>query len=205
MQKELINQTMAMFDSAEKWDAFIDLSNMRGDVVNEWFRKIKTPLTAYFQKNLPDRWGFESWWDSSCDMRWYLKEFGKNSLALTTVWKYQFCLHLEDASTFDSDLITNRLKDPEYAEILLAFDRIDEPPTDPKFKVREIRNYHFDASCPYNGHFNDEDVSQLAWYAANRTSEFVSQIISKVERLTNDRKITDLLYKLNGEAKRLTQ
>jgi len=208
MQKELMNQTMAMFDSAKKWNAFVELSNMRQSIEREWFLKIKTPLMTHFKKNLSDRWGCESCGNSGYDMRWYLKGFGKNSLALATWWTYTFCLHLEDVSTFNSELVTNRLKDPEYEEILLAFDRIDQPPPDQKFKVLEIRNYHFsDAGddCPYNGCFDGVSIADLAWYAGNQTDEFVRQIISKVERFTNDQKVTDLLYKLNQEAKKPPQ
>lgn len=208
MQKELMNQTMAMFDSAKKWSAFVELSNMRNDIEKEWFLKIKTPLMTYFQKNLSERWGCESWWYSPYDMRWYLKGFGKNSLALATCWTYTFCLHLEDVSTFNSELVTNLLKDPEYKEILLAFDRIDEPPQDQKFKALELRNYHFSDvgdDSPYNGCFDGVSIADLAWYAGNQTDEFVRQIISKVERFTTDKKVTDLLYELNDKAQKKNQ
>jgi hypothetical protein len=208
MQRELMNQAMAMFDSAEKWNAFLDLSRLVGfkppdnaeGIIGEYFKKVKKPLMAYFSNHIADGWACSPWQNDTMDVCWYLKQFGIGSLALKTGWFFEFHLRVEDTASFDSSRIDQDLKSETYSLIRCAFDA-DREFVDSQTKLVQTRYYDFDG-CLYNGRFGWQHVPELAWYAGNRTDEFVDQIIAKVERFTNDKNLTALLCQLNDNAKK---
>lgn len=78
MQKELINQAMLMFDTAEKWNSLLELSSSKDEIRNQWYQKMKTVVTKRFcEDDVVNGWSFSSW--NSWDFRWYLTEFGRES------------------------------------------------------------------------------------------------------------------------------
>ncbi len=199
MQQELLIQSMNLFDTPDKWDSFLELSNHRDNIRDKFFSKIKAPLMKYFNDNPVEGWVCESWGSPNYDMRWYLTDFGKNSLAIGIGWSFDFVLTLEDFEKFDSDRMNILMKQPEYAKILAAFGRIDYQFTEARRKVIESGNYSF--GCAYDNNFEGFKY-QLAWYAGNRTNDFVQQIINKVEKFRRNEEVTRQLYQLNHNAKR---
>jgi hypothetical protein len=197
MQKELLNQALGLFDSQEKWNAFVELANQKEFIKRHYFQKLKQPLLRYFNENPVDGWICESWGDPLYDLRWYLKDFGKRSLSLAIGWKYEFHLNIEDITSFDTNEI-NRLLKTEYSPLLAAFDRIDRQ-FEPNTKAMEYRNYSF--GSPYDFNFDNSQIDQLAWFAGNATESFAQQIIKKVERFRQDKNLTRMLYNLNERAK----
>ena len=195
MQKELFNQAAKLFDSLEKWDAYLELVSQEQAIRIHYLKKIKKPLLEYFINNPAEGWVCQPWSDDNYDMRWYLKDFGKDSLAIATGWLFKFCLHVEDINKFDSLRIDNLLQS-EYSFFLSKFEQIENLYT-PNFKVIESRNYVF--NTPYD---HDFDENHLAWFAGNRTQELVNQIIAKVERFTKDEEMTRMLREVNEKAKK---
>jgi len=190
MNKELFRETHNLFDTPEKWNAFVELSNFRGEIEFKWLANATQKVRKHFLDHPPEYWTFESW-DNDVDTRWHLSEFGRSSLAVGFGWNYQFLLHLIDFEKFDSELITENLRTEKFSPILRCFDRIDRQ-FETNAKALEYQNFHF-------GSTNDGriPVSELAWYAAHETDQFVAQAIEKVERFTNDSMITGLMRELN--------
>ena len=66
MHEKLLQQAMEMFDSQEKWDAFLELLNVKGDIVNRWLNALKNEikrlyglsLTTTKKWEIDDRWPF---------------------------------------------------------------------------------------------------------------------------------------------------
>ena len=58
---EEVNNVLALFDSAEKWNAFIELSNMRSAMVEELKSRLQDELHKVAKENLKD-----SGWEYDC-------------------------------------------------------------------------------------------------------------------------------------------
>lgn len=197
MQKEILSQAIGMFDTSEKWNAFVELANHKETIKNIYFQKLKQPLLNYFNSNPVDGWVCEPWGDPLYDIRWYLKDFGKSSLALAIGWTFEFHLHIEDITSFDTKKINELLKG-EYSVLLAAFDRVDRQ-FEQNTKAMEYRNYSF--GSPFDSYFDNSQLDRLAWFAGNETESFVNQIIQKVDRFRKDTNLTNLLYEINKKAK----
>ncbi len=201
MQKELLNQAIGIFDTSEKWNAFVELANQKETMKWHYFQKLKHPLLNYFNSNPIKGWVCEPWGNQLYDIRWYLKDFGKSSLALAIGWTFEFHLHLEDTTTFDTNKINDLLK-TDHSILLSSFDRVDRQ-FEHNTKAMESRNYSF--GSPYDFNFDNSQIDKLAWFAGNETENFAKQIIKKVERFRKDENLTKLLYDLNAQAKVQTQ
>ncbi|KAA9332687.1 hypothetical protein [Adhaeribacter soli] len=199
MQKELLNQAMAVFDSPEKWQAFLDMVNQKDALKWQYFKKIKQPLLKYFHENPVEGWVCEPWSNKDYDFRWYLKDFGPKSLCLAIGWSFEFHLHLEDIVGFDSLKIDDLLK-TEYSMLLASFDRVDRQ-YESHTKAMEWRNYSF--GSPYDTYFDNNHIDHLSWYAGNETQNFVNQIVAKVEKFRKSQEITQMLYELNEKSRKL--
>lgn len=201
MQRELLNKAIDLFNSPEKWNAFLELAAQKELIKYQYFQRAKQPLLKYFNENRVDGWVCEPWGDPNFDLRWYLKDFGKGSLALVVGWRFQFVLFLENSSNFDSNKINDLLK-TEYSQILSTFDRVDKQ-FDFQQKIVEVRNYIFDS--PYDSNFDENHLDQFAWYVGNQTEKFVEQIIRKVEKFRQSAELTKMLYELNDRTRINTQ
>ena len=201
MQKELLNQALGIFDTSEKWNAFVELANQKETMKWGYFQKVKQPLLNYFNANPVEGWVCEPWGNQLYDIRWYLKDFGKSSLALAVGWTFEFHLHLDDTTTFDTNKINDLLK-TDYSILLSSFDRVDRQ-FEHNTKAMESRNYSF--GSPYDFNFDNSQIDKLAWFAGNETENFTTQIIKKVDRFRKDENLTKLLYDLNAQAKVQTQ
>ncbi len=201
MQRELLNQALALFDTPEKWNAFVEMTNQKDTMRWNYFQKLKQPLLNYFNNNPVNGWVCEPWGNPDYDLRWYLKEFGKNSLALAVGWTFKFVLHLQDTDSFDTERI-NELLRTDYSILLSSFDRVDKQ-FEHNLKVVEERNYSF--GSPFDGNFDDSQLDKLAWFAGNKTEEFAKQIIRKVEVFRKSEKLTNMLHELNAKTKRKTE
>jgi hypothetical protein len=197
MQKELLNQAIGIFDTSEKWNAFIELANQKETIKWHYFQKLKHPLLNYFNANPIEGWVCEPWGNQLYDLRWYLKDFGKSSLAFAIAWTFEFHLHLDDTITFDTNKINDLLK-TDYSILLSSFDRVDRQ-FEQNTKAMESRNYSF--GSPYDFNFDNSQIDKLAWFAGNETEKFAQQIIKKVERFRKDKDLTKMLYDLNQKAK----
>ena len=199
MQKELINQALALFDTPEKWNAFVEIANQKDNMRDHWLQKAKQPLLEYFMAKPTDGWVCEPWGDNKYDLRWYLAAFGRDSLALATGWRFQFTLHVKDLAAYDEKVINNLLR-TTHSPLLAAFGRVDQQFETEK-KATENRNYYF--GSPYDSNFGDSNLDKLAWFVGNRTEEFARQIIAKVEAFTTNPELTRMLYEVNEKSRKV--
>jgi hypothetical protein len=199
MQKELIQAAAGLFPTFEHWQSFLELSQGIDSIKNYWFVEATTTIRRHFMETLSPDWCCDSWGSPDRDTRWFLKEFGPESLGITYGWYYQ--LHLRfgfGTPGFKTELVSRLLKEKgEYRPIHLAFERID-PPYQGSL-LAEIGNFRFGSA--YDGNFALEDKDGcLGWYASHRLNEFVDQAVKKVERFTNTPEVTKLIRKLNQAA-----
>ena len=181
MRQELENKAMELFDTAEKWNSFLELVSMKNNLVYTAFKKLKQELMHYFNANPVDKWICEPWGDTNVDLSWYLKDFGINSLALRVGWRFEFHLQLNDTENYNSEKINNLLKTSEFSPLLAAFENAPDRQFENQTKAMEYRHYSF--GSPYDNNFDNSHVDHLSWYAFYETKKFAEQIIRKVERV----------------------
>lgn len=62
MNEKLLQQAMAMFDSQEKWDAFLELCYSKDTIRNKWREALKNRLKHLFGSTVDtDKWQFDKW------------------------------------------------------------------------------------------------------------------------------------------------
>lgn len=193
--QQILHHEPKLFPSPDDWNAFVDLTQRIDDIKNHWFTEGTKALQKRLLPLLPGEWAIDTNFGGQIDTKVYLSKYGPGALALAYAWEYEFHLILDDGSTFSSEKINTLLKTSKYTPILEAFDRIDRS-FENRHKAMCCRNFSF--GCPNDGNL---PPSELAWYAGNRTSDFVDQAIGHIMRFTHDEVVTKLLTELNEETK----
>jgi len=194
--KEIIAHTPPFFPEVEDWNAFNELINAKNEIIKEWYRTATTQLHDYLIKNPQKNWSIIPWGDKTIDTKLYLTDAGPDSLFLSFAWTYELHLLLWNHEDFDSEEMNRLLKTPEFAPILEEFDRIDRS-FEQDTKAMHYRNFSF--GSPNDGNI---PIDELAWYAGNRTEEFVRQAIAQLEKFTKNEEVTHLLGELNRRSRK---
>ena len=107
MNQELLNQTKAMFDSPEKWNAFLELVGQKDSIRNSWFLNLKEDITTTFIS--PDSKTED--WDIKIrgyfSYQWFLKAYGENSIS---IWIEDGILSLFASDAHDIDEVYKLIK-----------------------------------------------------------------------------------------------
>jgi hypothetical protein len=189
MNQELIEQVKAMFNLPEKWNAYLELYRQKEEVKNQWLLKLKEEATRKFLTDgLVEGWGFNSW--GYCDMHWFQLEHGSNSIMLQLSWQLEMSLFV-DGTTHDIPKTHELLKTNKFVLLSNCFNKIHAKYEGGRL-ITEKRNFAFNS--PYDSNF---DFDRLAWFAGNRTNDFLSQIEEKVDKFRKDDRINLLLGELN--------
>jgi hypothetical protein len=193
--QQILHHEPKLFPSPDDWNAFVELSQQIANIKEHWFTVAAKAFQKKLRPLLPEEWTMDTNWGCARDTKVYLTSYGPGALALGYGWEYQLHLILGNGSTFNSEKINTLLKSPKYAPILEAFDRIDR-----SFEDRSKAVCHWNFSF---GSLNDGNIppNELAWYAGNRTDDFVDQAIEQIKKFTHDELVTKLLIELNEEAK----
>lgn len=199
MQNELITEASKLFPTFDHWQSFLELSAQTNAIKESWFTEATTQIRRHFMKTLNPEWGFEPFSSTHRDTRWFIKEYGPESLAFSFAWCYRLDLKIWNPQKFKNQPVTDALKTSEYSAIPLAFGRIDQQGAWGS-ELIEIGNYSFETS-------GSRQLSELdlAWFAAHETDSFVDQAIEKIERFTNSSDVTDALRRLNQLAQSADQ
>lgn len=196
IQNEIIKEAIELFDAPEKWGAFLELYNKKEDIKKAWYIKLKNAIIEYFNNDIVEGWDYCFWGDNNYvwDFKWFLTKYGQSSLCIGSGWNGEFHLIVQ-GEQFDKEKITELLKSSKYSKLMsiVRNDRQFEDET----KAMEYRNYIFNTA--EDGKF---EVDTLAWFAGNKTEEFVKQIADKVNSVRKDVEITNLLDEINSITKK---
>jgi len=199
MEKETVEKVNEFFSEKDLWLSFWNLAGQRKDIRNLWWKTFKESMDKCFTvDNVIEGWSYIS--SGNMEFRWFLKGFDETSLHLIfRDWNEKYSLLLwADPKYYDTKEIDRLLEQEEYLPIIFAFKRRDSIPSNSNVKVAEKGNFSF-GDDPMNGDF---EVTRLAWYANYKTDEFLSQIITKIDRFRKDKEVTDLLRKINNSTKK---
>ncbi|WP_177765173.1 hypothetical protein [Flavobacterium sp. I3-2] len=194
MNREFLNEAINLFDTPEKWSSFIELSNKKEEIRNFYLRNTEAALNRRFRElDVVESWDVSF---SNNQYKWFLKEFGINSICVYFNPVDAIFRLLGDNNVFDLNRTNSELKTEYFSPILSFIERIDGV-NDGWELITEKGNFNFDS--PYDGNFTGD---KLAWYAGNRTEEFVKQIAEKVNRIRRNPELSQLLRELNEKCKR---
>jgi len=195
MQNELIHAASKLFPTFEHWQSFLELSNNREAIMEHWYVEATSKIRHHFRESLPpeSEWAYEAWGNRDLDTRWFLKEFGPDSIFVSYGWRYELHLTHHNNPKFNAQFVSSLIQKNDYRPIQQAFDRIDERLNGAE--LREVRNFKFGTA--HDGNYSDYD---LAWHAAHQMDLFVDQAIAKIEKFTNNPEVTKLLRQLNQTA-----
>jgi hypothetical protein len=192
MNQELLNQAKAMFDSPEKWNAFLELLWQKDNIKNQWYLNLKEDITKTFSTDF-----FSKDWDikirGNFSYQWFLKAYGENSIS---IWIEDGILSLFASDAHDIEEVYKLIKSENFAPLVNCFKRIDVS-YQGGYIIKEERNFSFGTST-------DErfDFEKLAWFAGYRTKEFTKQIADKVNRFRLNEDVTNLLSELNRQTRK---
>ena len=110
---ENIKDILALFDTPEKWNSYIELSDMRTDLVNELNNRLQIELKKIAEKQLDSEWKFY------CDNKSICIKPSETSLIGITIewqwWKTAWCKRgaclWVDAKNTDSMKVFSRIRE----------------------------------------------------------------------------------------------
>jgi hypothetical protein len=188
MSKELAKQTLELFDTPEKWNTFLELSNLRSLMRNQIFEKTKIKLVDYFNLNPINEWSFLNWGQDNWDYKWFLTNCTENSLGIwmngvQVGFYYQGVKRVQALELFNSSKYSDLKKcfRPDYENGSILF-------------YYEHGNFIFDS-------INDEnfDLDSIAGYLLNEPEKYMNQVVEKVDNVRRNPEFLNLLKELNQE------
>lgn len=193
-----IETAKELFTTVEHWLSFNELADQRNAIYSGFYQQATERIRKRFKKYPARGWNFEPWGAENQDTKWYLEEFGPNTLFVCYAWEYELQLRLHDLQAMDTTAITNALESDDYRELKNAFQRIDRF-MEPKSKLMERRNFEF--GIPHDGNLSPRE---LAWAAGCKTEEFVDQAVAKIECFVRNETVTSQIRELNliGQGKK---
>ena len=197
MNQDLIMQAIQIFDTYDKWDAFIVLSNNIPEIRRRYFERLKSDLTKHFSKDIAESWSFVAIHNEQ--YRWYLSEFGYESLGL--LWRANDFLLWCNPDKIDANKVRDLLNTPDFNIIFNCFDNIDSLSNPLHHFVQEKHRYTFRDSTSYSAP-DEDDYNKLAWFAGNKTDELIELIAIKINKFRTI-EITTLIKDLIVKCKKL--
>lgn len=194
MTPELLTQATSLFDSYDKWNAFIELSNARNEIKINFCKEMRLGLQNHFSKDIREKWYFTS--IDAFQYKWFLKDYGENSICL--YMNLDYIMLWCNPSVLDASKVKEKLNSVEYHPILNCFDFKDNLSSTHLHHFCEERhrfNFKDSTSYPANNEFNPD---KLSWFAGNKIDEMVEQIATKINRFRTP-EITKLLLELIRE------
>lgn len=191
MNEELLLKAIAMFDTAEKWDAFGELINRQGAIQDRWWKKLQTEVYSRELIDNPPDWDIHIW--NNWDIMWYIKGESDRSLCIH-FWGDGFRVFY-NYGELDIRKVNDLLKNPKFDVIKTRFDRIEG--SNHETIGWERRNFYFNTI--FDGKFPDHRT--LSWYAGNMTESFADQLIAKVRKFQTP-EITSLFKEINTSCKK---
>lgn len=197
MNIKLLEQSVEIFGSLEKWEALFELYEQTGQIMNYWLATGAKALIEEFKNNPSLGWECRKW-DQDYEVRWHLEKFGRDSIGIGFGWPtWEFHLHILRRSKDEQNCAAEILKKPEFQPLLAVFGSQDNVPR---------RTGEGSLACdvtfnPYSGvAAANERRRALAWQAAHQTEDFVRMMAAKIREVTDNPVLMELVQRINCQA-----
>lgn len=186
---EEVKQVLALFDSKDKWNAFIELSNMRAELVNELKDRLALELRKIAEKELADT-GWTFYADYNC-MR--IDPMEPKMLGITIEWGFWnepwsrrcACIWV-NANSIDSFKVCDKIK--SYRRQL--------PLQDYEENVQNHRWFPFVKQIPARVFDVDNDITSVEkclYTAKDYASQLARNLWEEVYKPFANKEIADLM------------
>ncbi len=188
MQKELINNSLSIFDKPEAWYAFIDLIEIKGHIQNVWIGRARTTYKQKFVSD--DIWRVE--FGDALDVRWHFQSESKVKINfwLSPDVVFNFVIPNDGKK---AETIKYIFGQPKYDTLRYVWGTDVQTNFNHEIKLRQEGKWSFNSA--YDGDFRFE---RLIWHVGNETESFVSQVDEKVKKF-KDSGIVYLIQELQME------
>ncbi|WP_345223290.1 hypothetical protein [Hymenobacter koreensis] len=143
METQELAQAVRLFDTLDKWEAFIALSRQTENLMRVMTRTVVARAHAYFhQEHTVPGWSFKQEGTDRMAMIWYLTAFGDRSVCLVLAWGGEFVLEVRSNEAYAIAEATRLLQNTECSRLMDCFERIDVW-WEGRFMGREKFNFSF--------------------------------------------------------------
>ncbi|ATA93256.1 hypothetical protein ACIRNY_01740 [Capnocytophaga canimorsus] len=186
MNNNILKQAAELFDTAEKWNAFVELVNQQENVKELWWNKLQESVC---KRGTQPKWTVYKY-DGTEKLIWYLSdaEQGKSSTSIYFDGQY-ICVYFY--SGIDHQKAQELVKNVKFDKILNCFDNPEKGSG--QYFLWENFKLKIDGE-------EISELDKLAWYAGNKTEEFANQLLEKIQKLQTV-EITELFEEINKECK----
>lgn len=193
MTEELLQQAMGLFDTAEKWNAFVELSYNKNEIANRWWKNLQRELVKQSCESGYSEWTFDIW--NAWDIQWRLKKFQNTYIAVHSWAGFNYRLWIRNADEDRRNRIYTLL-DTERFVMLKSMPKLVNLNRASNEVVRDAHfQFDFSDSCDSNW---SKMVEMFAWRAGNDTENMARQIMGQVNRFRTP-EMTSLFEELNEE------
>ncbi len=186
MNKELLDASVDVFDSLEKWNALFEIHKEADGIVEHWLTIGARAMEDAFNKQPSPGWVCEKW-DKQHERRWYLAKFGPKSIGIGFGWpKWEFHLHAKGSEKFDGEKAVALLQTLRFGSLRAKFPE----------NFREGGCFAGNTTFLPYGPCRDRKL-QIAWYAAHKPKDFAEKMLAMVRDITACNELTELVSELN--------
>lgn len=191
----LLNQTVDIFDTPEKWQALQDLQELQPHMMCHWLKRGADEVIKQFQSEPSAHWKCCPW-DNPWEVWWHLEDLDEKSIGIGFGWpEWGFHLCSRDNRSIDQEVAKALMKssNEEFRKLRDAFE--DEHPK--RSSIASDTSFN-----PFMGESLIRDRQrELAWYAAHDPQRFAKEMLKKARLITQDNELTGLIRLLNERSR----
>ncbi|HNY42214.1 MAG TPA: hypothetical protein PKJ41_17550 [Bryobacteraceae bacterium] len=198
MKSPLLEQSVRIFDSLEKWNALFEIHGAAGDIMANWFEIGATALRRDFDQRPSTGWTCLEW-ENKQETKWVLTAWGDQSIHLGFGWPdWEYHLIFTAPAPFDEARARTLLHEPEFQPLAACFDQEEIASKGGKYRSLAC-DLRFN---PFSGNRErDARKRELAWLAAHEPVRFVENMSSHVRQITDNPILSALVGELNRRTK----
>lgn len=193
MTEELLQKSMELFDSSEKWNAFVELYYVKDEIRNRWSRKLQRKLVELTSMDeLHSEWTCSIW--NNWDIEWKLKNSSNKYLSFHSWVGFCCRLWIRNANEEERRKIYELFaQDSRYAKLQSNYNIVNlyQSPGE----ILWDAHFRFDFSPTFLGNYN-KMVDLFSWHAGNNVDDVAQQIMEQVNKARTE-EMTDLFRQVN--------
>lgn len=180
----MFQKLISIFDSSEKWDAFIELDKSKDKIVKYWQKIFLEKIRKKVEENKSSDWKFRYWREFSYG--WYLEKSGPESLYLLledncfSIWI--------NSNYFNSQLIAEQYKTSR----LFSFFHSSEISNGGNYLAKKEHYFKDD---------NIFDINHISWFMGNDNQEFIDKLYEDLSSFMDNEEIISLFKEINENAR----
>lgn len=181
MTEEMLQKSMGMFDTPEKWSAFTELANAKEEIRNRWYQKLQRELMSLTSIDANHtEWTCTIW--NAWDIEWKLKDYPSKFLSLHSWSGYNCRLWIRNTDEETCKKVYELMdSNPLFRQMQTCFSirNLNQKPFEAMWDAQ------FNLNCgQLSLSSNTNELQYLfAWYAGNDTNRLARQIMEQVNRI----------------------